>query len=125
MKLNLSDNNLTTICWWVDALHATYNDCCGHMGTMMSLGNRANISFSNKLKITTKGSTKSELVGADQALSSILHTCYFIEAQGYSVKQNILFQDNQSTMHLKINGSFSSSKQTKHIKCRYLLSMTN
>jgi hypothetical protein len=41
----------------------------------------------------------------------------FIEAQGYSVEQNLLFQDNQSTMHLKVNGSFFSSKCTKHIKC--------
>jgi hypothetical protein len=75
--------------------------------------------FSNKCKIATKSSTKFKLVGADQALLSILHTCYFIEAQGYSVKEKNLFQDNQSTMRLKVNGSFSSSKQTKHIKCRY------
>jgi hypothetical protein len=92
MKLNLTAHNLTTIKWWVDALHATHKDCCGHMGAMMLLGKGATISFSNKLKINTKSSTKSELVGADQALSSILHTRYFIRAQGYSVEQNILFQ---------------------------------
>ena len=44
----------------------------------------------------------SGLVGADQAISFILHTIYFIEAQGYSVKQNILFQDSQSTMQLEV-----------------------
>jgi hypothetical protein len=85
----------------------------------MSIGKGAMISFSNKQKINTKSSTKSELVSADQALSSILHTQYFIEAQGYSVKQNLLFQDNQSTMHLEVNRSLSSSKCTKHIKCCY------
>jgi hypothetical protein len=110
MKLNLSANNLTTICWWVDASHATYDNCHGHMGAMMSLGKGATISFSNKLKIATKSSTKSKLVGADQALSAIFHTHYFIETQRYSVKQNILFQDNQSTMHFKVNGSFSGLK---------------
>ncbi len=83
----------------------------------MSLGKGAAISFSNKQKINTKSSTKSELVGADQALTLILHTRYFIEAQGYSVKQNLLFQVNQSTMHLEANRSLSSSKCTKHIKC--------
>jgi hypothetical protein len=119
MKLNLSANNLTVICWWVDASHATHDNCRGHMGTMMSLSKGATISFSNKLKITTKSSTESKLMGTDQALSSILHNYYFIEAQGYSVKQNILFQDNQSTMPLEVNGSFSSSKQAKHVKCRY------
>ena len=86
---------------------------------MLSLGKDAAISFLNKHRINSKSSTKSKLIGADQALSSILHTRYFIEAQGYSVDQNILFQDNQSTMRLEVNGSFSSSKQTKHIKCRY------
>jgi hypothetical protein len=95
------------------------------MGAMMSLYKGATISFSNKLKIASKSSTESQLVGADQALSSIHHTCYFIEAQRYSVEQNILFQDNHSTMHLEVNGSFSRSKQTKHIKCRYFLSATN
>jgi hypothetical protein len=60
----------------------------------MSLGKGAAISFSNKQKINTKSSTESELVSANQALSSTLHTQHFIEAQGYSVKQNLLFQDN-------------------------------
>jgi hypothetical protein len=119
MKLNLSANNLTTIFWLVDASHAALDNCCRHMGAMMSLGKGATISFSNKLKIATKRSTKSKLVGTDQALSSILHTHYFIEAQGCSVKQNILFQDNQPTMRLEVNGSFSSSKQNKHMKCRF------
>ncbi len=85
----------------------------------MPLGKGTTTSFSNKLKVTTKNSTESDFVGADQALSFILHTCYFVKAQGYSVRQNILFQDNQSTIHLEVDGSFSSSKLTKHIKCRY------
>jgi hypothetical protein len=118
MKLNLTAHNLTTIQWWVDALHATHKDSRGHMGAMMSLGKGATIIFSNKLKTNTKSSTKSELIGANQALSSILHMRYFIEAQGYSIEKNIFLQDNQSTMHLQINGWFSSFKRTKHIKCR-------
>jgi hypothetical protein len=119
MKLNLSADNLTTIQWWVDASHAVHDNCKGHTGAMMSLGKGTVISFLNTHKINSNSSTESELIGADQALSSILHTRYFIEAQGYSVEQNILFQDNQLMMRLEVNGSFSSSKCTKHIKCRY------
>ncbi len=100
-------------------LSTTTANCQGHTGAMMSMGKGPAISFSNKHKLNTKSSSKSKLVSTDQALSSILRTRYFIEAQGYSVEQNILFQDNQSTMQLEVNGSFSSSKQTKHIKCRY------
>jgi hypothetical protein len=112
MKLNLSANNLTCLRWSVDAFHAVHNDCRGHTGAMLLLDKGAAISFSNKHRINSKSSTEPKLIGADQALSSILHTRYFIEAQGYSIEQNILFQDNQSTMQLEVNGSFSSSKQT-------------
>jgi hypothetical protein len=110
MKLNLSADNLTTIQWWVNASHAVHNDCQGHTGAMMSMGKGAAISFSNKHKLNTKSSSESKLVSSNQALSSILHTGYFIKAQGYSIEQNILFQDNQSTMQLEVNSSFSSSK---------------
>ncbi len=85
----------------------------------MSLGKKVAISFSKKQKVNSKSSTNSELVSADQAFSSILHTRYFIEAQGCSVKKNLLFQDNQLTMHLEVNGSLSSSKCTKQTKCHY------
>jgi len=100
---------------WVDALQAIHNDCTCRTGAMLSLslGKGATISFSHKHKINTKSSTESKLVGADQALPSILHTQNFIKAQGYSVKHNILFQDNQSTMQLEVNGPVSSFKQKK------------
>ena len=35
------------------------------------------------------------------------------------MEQNIVFEDKQSTMRLALNGTMSSSKQTKHIKARY------
>ncbi len=63
--------------------------------------------------------TESDLVAIDGALPLILWCLYFIEAQGYTVGQNIVFQDNQSTMRLALNGSMSSSSRTKHIKARY------
>jgi hypothetical protein len=110
MKLNLLADNLTCLQWWVDASRAVHDNCQGHTGAMLSLGKGTAISFSNKHRINSKSSTESELIGADQALSSILHTRYFIKAQGYSIKQNILFQENQSTMQLEVNGSFLSSK---------------
>ncbi len=52
-------------------------------------------------------------------LPQILWTHYFLEAQGYDIKENIVHQDNKSAILLEINGKGSSSKQTKHIKIRY------
>ncbi len=102
MKLTLSVADLSIIKWWVDASHLTHEDMKGHTGAMMSLGKGAVLSYSWKHKINVKSSTESELVGADLALPYAALWClYFIEGQGYSVEQNIMFQDNQATMRLE------------------------
>jgi hypothetical protein len=119
MKLILCIDDLSKIMWWVDASDWTHEDCRGYTGAMMSLGGGAVISSLRTQKINTKSSTESELVAIDDALTTILWTLYFIEAQGYSIEQNIIFEDNLSTINLAVNGKFSSSKRTKHIKARY------
>lgn len=52
-------------------------------------------------------------------MPSILWTRYFLKSQGYKVSDNIIFQDNKSTMLLERNGKASSSKRTKHINIHY------
>ena len=42
-----------------------------------------------------------------------------MEAQGYQVEQNILYQDNKSTILLEQNGKRSSSKRTRAFNIRY------
>jgi hypothetical protein len=42
-----------------------------------------------------------------------------MKAQGYDVKDNVLFQDNKSSILLENNGKASSSKRTKHINIWY------
>ena len=74
---------------------------------------------STKQKLNTRSSTESELVGVDDMMPSILWTRYFLKAQGYRVSDNVIFQDNRSTMLLERNGKASSSKRTKHINVRY------
>ena len=87
----------------------------------MTLGARAYMSLSKGNKINVKSSTESELVGIDNSLPDTLWGKYFIEAQGHIVKHNILLQDNHSTTLLVKNGTFSSSKKTKHIKHKFYL----
>ena len=41
------------------------------------------------------------------------------EAQGYEIKENILYQDNKSTILLLENGKRSSSKRTRALNIRY------
>ena len=49
----------------------------------------------------------------------MLWTKYFLEAQGYGIDENIMYQDNLSVMLLEKNGKKSSTKNTKHINVRY------
>ena len=51
---------------------------------------------------------------------SPLATCSnFLEAQGFEVKDNVVYQDNLSAMQLEKNGRASSGRRTRHIEIRY------
>jgi hypothetical protein len=41
------------------------------------------------------------------------------EAQGYKIHDNVLYQDNKSSILLETNGRGSSGKRTRHINVRY------
>ena len=49
----------------------------------------------------------------------VMHTLYFIEAQGYAIDKNVIYQDNHSTNRLEVNEKMSSGKKTKHISSRF------
>jgi hypothetical protein len=119
LPLILRADRLNIIKWWFDASFATHDDCRGHTGATMSLVKGSIIRMSKKQKINTRSSTECELVGDDDAMPQVMWTRYFIEAQGFGIDDNILAQDNLSTMLLEKNGKQSSSKQTKHIRVRY------
>ena len=70
-------------------------------------------------KKNTDSSTTAELIAAHDSVKMILWTRLFLEAQGYGINKNILFQDNKSTILLEQNGKKSSSKRTRHLNIRY------
>ena len=72
MPLILSADSLTMARWWVGMAYAVHNDCRGHTGAGMSLGQGMALSYSWKQKINTKSSTQAELVGVDDSLAYIL-----------------------------------------------------
>lgn len=58
-------------------------------------------------------STEAELVGTDVVSPVMtLWTNLFMEAQGFEIKKNILYQDNKSAVLLENNGERGSSKGT-------------
>ena len=82
----------------------------------MSLGKGAVMSFLQKQKLNLRSSSEEELVGIDDGLPWILWCRCLIELQGYTIDQNILYQDNKSTILLAKNGRLCSLKRMKHIK---------
>ena len=74
---------------------------------------------SRKQKLVSKSSTEAEFIGVSDYVNYSIWLKYFIEAQGYKVKRNNLYQDNQSAMRLEKNGKKSASNKTRHINIRH------
>ena len=118
-KLTLRADSCNVIKWYVDASFAVHPDFKSHTGAVMTMGSGAIQSMSRKQKLNTRSSTEAELVGADDAANAILWTKLFLESQGVQVDENILYQDNKSTILLLENGKRSSSQRTRAINIRY------
>jgi hypothetical protein len=85
----------------------------------MTMGDGAIQTISRKQKLNTRSSTESELVGVDDVSTMILWTKLFLEAQGYDIRQNVIFQDNKSAILLEINGKRSAGKRSRALNIRY------
>ena len=80
----------------------------------MSLGKGSVVSFSTKQKINTRSSTEAEFVGVDDVVSMVLWVRLFLEAQGCEITDNVVYQDNKSSILLENNG-----RQSRNV--RYLM----
>ena len=88
---------------------------------MISMRKGAIVNILRKHKMNVGSSTELELVSIADVLGMILWCKYFIEAQGYTIESNVLYQDNKSTILLAKNGRMSAGKNSKHIKNRFFL----
>ena len=62
------------------------------------------------------------MVGVDDLMPQILWMQYFLEDQGFKVSDDIVYQDNQSSMKLEKHRQASSGKQTWHINiCNFFV----
>ena len=89
-----------TIKWWVDAAFAVHHDMKCHTGCMVSMLRVALYSASSKQKLNTKIFNEAELVGVDDIMSQILWMRYFLEAQCINFHDNVVYQDNQSSINM-------------------------
>jgi hypothetical protein len=119
LVLTLEADNLQVVKWWVDASFAVHPDMRSHTGGVMTLGKGAVYGTSTRQKLNTRSSTEAELVGVDDLMAQVLWTRHFLMSQGYPIDDNVVYQDNQSTILLAKNGRGSSGKRTRHINIRY------
>jgi hypothetical protein len=117
--LTLSADNLRVVKWYVDASFATHPDFKSHTGAVMMLGKGAMQSIARKQRMNVRSSMKGELVAVDDAATMILWTKLFLEAQGYNVDKNIIYQDSKSAILLETNGKKSLGKQTRALNIPY------
>ena len=87
----------------------------------MSMGKGAIVNILQKHKINVASSTEAELVSIADVLGMMMWCKYFMEAQGYTIEHNILYQDNKLTILLAKNGQMLAGKKSNHIKNRFFL----
>ena len=112
-------SSLADIYTWIDAAYAVNPDMKSQTGGCMSLGVGVLHAKSNKQKLNVKSSTEAELVGTSEYIPYNLWLLMFMHMQGYTIKNNILYQDNQSTILMLKNGRNSCIGNSRHIHIRF------
>ena len=105
LKLILSADAMNfAIHWYIDGSHQIHKDCPGQTGSLVIFGAGAVLSSLNKQKSNTKSSTETEIIALHDKLSDVIWMRYFVECQGYTIDECIIFQDNMSALSLEKSG---------------------
>lgn len=117
--LTLRADGSCVIKWSLDASFAVHPDMKSHTGAIMTMGQGAIQSVSTKQKVNTKSSTEAELVSNDDIIAKVMWTKLFLDAQGYEVRDTVIYRDNTSAMKLEMHGKASSGKRTRHLNIKF------
>ena len=104
---------------WVDASHAVHVNMRGHTGGTMSMGTGTIHCKSSKQKLNTKSTTESEVVGVSEYLPYDIWQLNFFRHQGYDIRNNYIYQDNESAMKMEKNGRNSCTGNSRHVDIKY------
>ena len=86
----------------------------------MSMGEGAMQTLSQKQKLNSRISTEAELIAVDDAITQVLWTRLFMAEQGqYPIKENIVYQSNESAILLEKNGRASAGKRSHAPNIQY------
>mmetsp|Transcript_21585 Transcript_21585/g.30231 ORF Transcript_21585/g.30231 Transcript_21585/m.30231 type:complete len:216 (+) Transcript_21585:2425-3072(+) len=119
LVLTLKIDQLQIVKWWVDASFGIHSDYKSQTGAHTSLGKGCFYSTSEKHKVNSRSSTEAELIGVSNRMPMVLWTRLFMEAQGITIKDNIVYQDNTSTKLIAKHGKLSCEKKTRYMNIKY------
>ena len=115
----IAADDLSALFTWIDAAYAVHPNMRSHTGGTMSMGLGVIHCKSSKQKLNTKSSTEAEVVGTSDYVPYNIHMAMFMKHQGYELKTNILYQDNQSAIKMETNGRNSCTGNSRHVDIRY------
>jgi hypothetical protein len=118
-KRVIGAHNIQDLFTWVDASYAVHNNMRSHTGGCMSFGLGILHYLSTKQKLNVKSSTEAEIVGMSDYVPFNVWLQHFLECQGYKLKTNRIYQDNQSSIKMEKNGRNSCTGNSRHIHIRY------
>ena len=112
-----------TLLWSIDASFAVHNDMRSHTGAMLTFGQGAVFSLSNKQKVNSTSSTVVEIIGVDDAMNFVMWVKLFVEQQVLNLpikliikklgsQPSVLQQDNTSSIKLEANEKRFNTKRT-------------
>ena len=119
LKRIIGADNLHSLFTWIDASYAIHPNMRSHTGGCMSMGIGTLHCKSSKQKLNTKSSTEAEVVGLSEYSPYNLWLVNFMKEQGYQLKTNDIYQDNQSAIKMERNGRNSCTGNSRHIHIRY------
>ena len=107
--------SLTDVFTWIDAAYAVHSDMRSHTGGIMFMGVGTVHGKSGVQKLSTRSSTEAELVGVSEYLLYNIWIMNFMDIQGLKIKNNILYQDNQSVIRMEQNRRYSCTGNSRQL----------
>lgn len=112
-------DDITSILTSVDASYAIHRDMKSHTSGVVSFRTGGVLCKDLKQKIDTKSLSEAKLVEASDYLPYALWTKKFLASQGYTLTENVFYQDNLSTLCFQHNRRKLCVPNTRHINIRH------
>ena len=111
--------NLTDLFKWVDVSYAVHSNIHSHTGGFISLGCGMLYCRSSKKKLNAKDSNEAVLIGTSEYVLFNVWMVMFLEAQGYNINKNIIFQYIQITKNTAKNRRYYCTGNSGNINICY------